>query len=143
MIEQTTNINQWNHVPGRENPADVASRGCKAKILLKHPLWKHGPEWLTTGNYPTNKPLESAVELHFMTPATKLNTADCLFFSQKQKMENLCQDHGLGTTIANQSQKRSRRNEVHGAENSASEGKISQGPQVLWTKPQAARTFES
>ena len=36
----------WRHVPGDLNPADVASRGCEAPDLLRHPLW-WGPEWLT------------------------------------------------------------------------------------------------
>lgn len=35
----------WRHVPGAFNPADCASRGCRASELVEHPLW-WGPSWL-------------------------------------------------------------------------------------------------
>ena len=38
----------WMHVPTRQNPADIVSRGVKAAELLEHPLWWHGPDWLAT-----------------------------------------------------------------------------------------------
>jgi hypothetical protein len=34
------------HVPGKENPADLASRGVSAAELKKSKLWFEGPEWL-------------------------------------------------------------------------------------------------
>lgn len=37
---------QWEHCPGRENPADLPSRGVSVKDLLQNPLWLSGPEWL-------------------------------------------------------------------------------------------------
>ncbi|KAH0949507.1 hypothetical protein HN011_006950, partial [Eciton burchellii] len=36
----------WHHVPSKENPADCASRGLLASLLLPHDLWWHGPAWL-------------------------------------------------------------------------------------------------
>ncbi|XP_063537553.1 uncharacterized protein LOC134746911 [Cydia strobilella] len=36
----------WRHLPSEMNPADVASRGCRASVLLEHPLW-WGPPWLS------------------------------------------------------------------------------------------------
>lgn len=35
----------WRHIPGEMNPADCASRGCTATVLLDHELW-WGPDWL-------------------------------------------------------------------------------------------------
>ncbi|XP_014614473.1 PREDICTED: uncharacterized protein LOC106792530 [Polistes canadensis] len=35
------------HVPSKENPADLASRGVAPKELAKSALWWHGPSWLT------------------------------------------------------------------------------------------------
>ena len=36
---------RWKHVPGKENPADVGSRGGKVKELSE--LWWNGPDWLS------------------------------------------------------------------------------------------------
>ncbi|XP_029156972.1 uncharacterized protein LOC114929574 [Nylanderia fulva] len=42
----------WHHVPGRENPADCASRGIFPGDLEAHPLWWQGPSWLKTESGP-------------------------------------------------------------------------------------------
>ena len=39
----------WNHCPGKENPADLGSRGVLASKLIRNPLWWEGPCWLTQG----------------------------------------------------------------------------------------------
>lgn len=36
----------WNYVPSKENPADIASRGCLPQHLEGAHLWWHGPSWL-------------------------------------------------------------------------------------------------
>ena len=37
----------WRHVPGKENPADLPSRGCTPdQFEKKKNFWLHGPEWL-------------------------------------------------------------------------------------------------
>jgi hypothetical protein len=38
---------QWRHVPGRDNPADCASRGITPSELIDHRLWWTGPAWLS------------------------------------------------------------------------------------------------
>lgn len=44
---QTTVLDaQWHHIPGRENPADCASRGLSPSELVDHELWWQGPSWL-------------------------------------------------------------------------------------------------
>uniref|UniRef100_A0A914YP89 Integrase catalytic domain-containing protein n=1 Tax=Panagrolaimus superbus TaxID=310955 RepID=A0A914YP89_9BILA len=40
------------HVPTKDNPADVASRGCSMAELNCNKLWRHGPSWLVTDNWP-------------------------------------------------------------------------------------------
>jgi len=36
----------WRHVPGKQNPADCASRRITPSDLIIHPLWWTGPAWL-------------------------------------------------------------------------------------------------
>ncbi|XP_071643002.1 uncharacterized protein [Temnothorax longispinosus] len=51
----------WHHVPGRENPADCASRGLLPRELVEHPLWWQGPAWLRTKTGPWSAPLDDEV----------------------------------------------------------------------------------
>ena len=45
-IERTTSPEQWRHVPGIQNPADLATRGQSAMELAKSALWLEGPSFL-------------------------------------------------------------------------------------------------
>ena len=40
----------WQHCPGRENPADIPSRGLSASGLSESQLWLNGPKWLWRGS---------------------------------------------------------------------------------------------
>lgn len=46
-IRQSAGNYEWRHVPTRDNPADLASRGMSAGELTSSKLWWHGPSWLT------------------------------------------------------------------------------------------------
>ena len=46
VIETHTNIDDWRYVPSKQNPADLASRGCAAKTLVESKFWYLGPEFL-------------------------------------------------------------------------------------------------
>lgn len=51
-IQRITDVSQWNHVAGSENPADLISRGCCAETLKQSRIWWYGPEWLTHKSMP-------------------------------------------------------------------------------------------
>lgn len=57
ILEYTT-PDQWRHVPGEENPADLASRGVTGEAFVKANLWHEGPDWLPQGQrrWPEQKP---------------------------------------------------------------------------------------
>ncbi|KAK3803060.1 hypothetical protein RRG08_027982 [Elysia crispata] len=46
-IQMLTNPADWKHYPGKENPADLLTRGLGAEDLITSRLWKEGPVWLT------------------------------------------------------------------------------------------------
>ncbi|XP_011313282.1 uncharacterized protein [Fopius arisanus] len=46
LIQELTQQAHWRVVPGRENPADCASRGLSATQLIAHKLCWTGPSWL-------------------------------------------------------------------------------------------------
>ena len=45
-IRETTELNQWKHIPGDQNPADDVSRGLSANEMLNCKRWKNGPQFL-------------------------------------------------------------------------------------------------
>ena len=47
-IRSKTNINDWNHVPGQENPADLLSRGVSdVAAFIQDNKWLKGPSFLS------------------------------------------------------------------------------------------------
>ncbi|GBM69442.1 hypothetical protein AVEN_165464-1 [Araneus ventricosus] len=48
----------WNHIRGKENPADCVSRGILPSEIKSHSLWWEGPSWLCENNidYSTQHP---------------------------------------------------------------------------------------
>ena len=44
-ILENSSMDQWRHVKGVENPADIGTRGMTIEGL-KEPVWLNGPAWL-------------------------------------------------------------------------------------------------
>lgn len=47
-IRASVSPQHWRHCPGKENPADLPSRGMTASELTRNHLWLNGPAWLST-----------------------------------------------------------------------------------------------
>ena len=45
-IQRTTSPEQWRHVPGTINPADLPARGLSATALAESKVWLEGPAFL-------------------------------------------------------------------------------------------------
>ena len=56
-IQEKTDTNQWRHVPTKQNPADLGTRGLSLSDLESCSMWWQGPEFLKTPeeNWPTTK----------------------------------------------------------------------------------------
>lgn len=55
-IQQALPSNNWRHVPTKQNPADVASRGALVHDLATSELWWKGPEFLLNeSQWPINR----------------------------------------------------------------------------------------
>ena len=74
-IIKLTNPNDWRHVPGIHNPADLPSRGCSPRDFVVTQWWE-GPEWLKLSpeDWPSEevKVDEEAVAKEKKKTATKL-----------------------------------------------------------------------
>lgn len=82
---QRTSQDAQRHVPGRDNPADCASRGVSPKELLEHPLWWEGPRFLKEdpSAWPENPGLPERTDLSERRPDC------CLTASEVKEIEEL------------------------------------------------------
>ena len=64
-ILNRTRKEDWGHVPGVENPADLGSRGVSANHLKNSRLWWEGPNWLKEheSKWPKSFLLENSSEV--------------------------------------------------------------------------------
>jgi hypothetical protein len=68
---------EWRHVPSRDNPADLASRGISAATLSGSKLWKNGPIWLRNRSDWPSTPNSDCVELEVvMSECSVKDTCD-------------------------------------------------------------------
>ena len=70
-IRQLVPSQNWKHCPGKQNPADIPSRGMSPRDLESNKIWLNGPEWLA-------HQLKPATEVHGEAPK------ECLLEKKKQ-----------------------------------------------------------
>ncbi|XP_021959265.1 uncharacterized protein LOC110855152 [Folsomia candida] len=71
-ILKLTSAENWRHVPGVLNPADLPSRGCDSRELLESKWWE-GPDWLKEeeDKWPTREVDQNEAEVAAEKKATK------------------------------------------------------------------------
>ena len=62
-IQSLVDAQHWKHCPGKENSADIPSRGMSAAALMNSPLWLDGPDWLYRKDDPTRSEVQGAHSL--------------------------------------------------------------------------------
>jgi hypothetical protein len=76
-IRKLLPVESWKHCSGRENPADLPSRGLPLIELSVSKLWRNGPSWLTSQEYENPQeiemPEECTVEMRSKDRNTVLN----------------------------------------------------------------------
>ena len=60
-IRQLVAPNHWKHCPGKDNPADIPSRGASASELSENPLWLNGPDWLCSNEDALEEPISLSI----------------------------------------------------------------------------------
>ncbi|XP_037505893.1 uncharacterized protein LOC119382253 [Rhipicephalus sanguineus] len=64
-IQKLTDLSFWRFCPGKENPADLLTRGISAEKLHQTELWWHGPKWMTD---PSRWPEDSCQDMRGEVP---------------------------------------------------------------------------
>ncbi|CAL8137402.1 unnamed protein product [Orchesella dallaii] len=82
QIQEHTPVEIWRHVPGIQNPADLASRGITATELNNNVFWWNGPPWLQHHQIPlfhtspasdssvTEELTQVGIQWHFNSPSS-------------------------------------------------------------------------
>ncbi|XP_071582286.1 uncharacterized protein, partial [Temnothorax nylanderi] len=80
FIQETLPNAQWRFVPGKENPADCATRGLTPAQLQEYIIWWQGPHWLSepSSSWP-NKSLTPSLDANLEERPAKVVTIskDC------------------------------------------------------------------
>ena len=95
-IQRTTSPEQWQHVPGTINPADLPTRGLSAMALAESEVWMEGPAFLKDdeSTWPAAPPLRNTTketedcERRTTTRAHITNSGDGVFMNPN-KFSNL------------------------------------------------------
>ncbi|XP_057335449.1 uncharacterized protein LOC130674197 [Microplitis mediator] len=78
-IQNKTIIDKWHHVPTKDNPADLVSRGVLPADFLSMKIWRKGPLWLSE---PQNK--WPVTNLHFSKEIPEQRRFTCLFTTKRE-----------------------------------------------------------
>ncbi len=96
-IQRTTSPEQWRHVPGKQNPADLATRGLSATELADSTLWLEGPPFLKGDEsaWPSTPSRPTTVSDHCETRVTQTHLGNVTNVSLEIDPNNFSSFHRL------------------------------------------------
>ncbi len=79
----------WGHCPGKDNPADLGSRGVNASKLVESTSWWEGPKWLSMGkrSWPQSELLEETLDV--VDEKKKSSVVVCTVESELKGLSNV------------------------------------------------------
>lgn len=129
-VQTTMDATQWRHVPGVDNPADVASRGIMPADIKTYSLWWSGPAWLVDerDRWPQQAPL--VVDEKLLETRTEVS---CLVV-QKEAMFELATRYSSWSRLLRQRHEfRWRRQRTASTIKSGDDGRgMEGGTELLW-----------
>lgn len=96
-ILTTTRPDQWRHVPGLENPADLGTRGISCQDFLASLEWKQGPAWLAKPQeeWPARSfKLQEQEQEEFASGVTKVGSKE-----QRETLMMVARDEAVKPTV--------------------------------------------
>lgn len=86
-IQELTSGFTWLHVPGKNNPADLISRGVPMSVLRESRLWFHGPDWLSLpeADWPSQELQKT--DGHLLEMKKEVNVHECIVESKKRLLD--------------------------------------------------------
>nr|XP_049466958.1 uncharacterized protein LOC125908310 [Anopheles coluzzii] len=100
QVQHLTQGSVWRHIPGVDNPANLALRGCLSKDLLDNPLWWQGPSWIHLPEdqwpeSPVSSSCEAAVAEQRVTTLRRIVAYWVQYFNRRFKRRQYA---GIGLT---------------------------------------------
>ncbi|GFQ76158.1 integrase catalytic domain-containing protein [Trichonephila clavata] len=68
-IQKLSDPKEWRHCRGKDNPADLVSRGLSLNDRKNNKIWWHGPKWLTMEQLSSGPTIETEINI-----SIKVNT---------------------------------------------------------------------
>ncbi|XP_044312751.1 uncharacterized protein LOC123037192 [Drosophila rhopaloa] len=82
-MQSTTSNITWRHVPGKDNPADIVSRGCAASELMET-IWFRGPSFLRQDSSGWPQPVPNSQDTNEELELRKATVLTCTDSGSKE-----------------------------------------------------------
>jgi len=89
IIHEGSNVNQWKFIDGRNNPADITSRGISITDVEKTDIWLNRPKFLRIPDDTWSDSPEANWEIPIDDPEVKRAITNTGVYAESHFLENL------------------------------------------------------